>query len=186
MDQPRIAERPGTSAEDEIRSLLERARRGDPAAVPALRRALEAHPEIWRACGDLAAHARDAWIGLAAGPDLVLKESLARQADSIRAGLAGPAPSPLEALLVDRVVACWVQLAYSDAAAAQMGEVSIKQAEHARKRQDSAHRRYVTAIGALATVRKLLGVADDATDSSGARPSAAYDARGEIRVGLAR
>jgi hypothetical protein len=39
---------------------------------------------------------------------------------------------------------------------AQAGNESIRQADFARKRQDAAHRRYLTSIGALATIRKLL------------------------------
>ena len=44
--------------EDEVRELLERARGGDPATLPALREALDGRPGLWRAYGDLAAHAR--------------------------------------------------------------------------------------------------------------------------------
>ncbi len=83
----------------------------------------------------------------------------------MRAEVAGPSPSPLESLQAGRVVACWVQVAYCDAAATRVGDASVKQAEHARKRQDSAHRRYVTAIGALATVRKLVGAAGSPSDA---------------------
>ena len=35
--------------------------------------------------------------------------------------------------------------------------MSIHQANHLIRRQDSAHRRYLTAVGALATARRLLG-----------------------------
>ena len=36
--------------------------------------------------------------------------------------------------------------------------MSIHQADHLIRRQDSAHRRYVTTVGALATARRLLGL----------------------------
>jgi hypothetical protein len=72
---------------------------------------------------------------------------------------AGPTPSPLESLLIERIAACWIQIGHADAAAAQSRDVSIQQANFVRKRQDSAHRRYLTAVGALAMSRRLLGSA---------------------------
>jgi hypothetical protein len=140
----------------EVRTLLERGRRGDVDALPALRRVLDEHPGIWRHVGDLAAHAERSWIRLAAGPDLVMQESLIRKLAELKAELAGPAPTPLERLLVDRVAATWLQVHYCDAAAVQAGEVSVRQAELALKRQDRAHRRYLTALAALTTIRRLL------------------------------
>ena len=158
-DESRLTSWTGTpdEGEAEIRDLMERAKNGDPTELEALRRALDRHPEVWRAHGDLAAHARDAWIGLVAGPDLALAESLARRAAALQAELAGPDPSPLESLLAGRVVACWLQVGHADAAAAQVVGMTIAQADHVIRRQDSAHRRYLTAVGALATARRLLG-----------------------------
>jgi hypothetical protein len=143
--------------------LLERARGGDATELAALREALDSHPEIWRAFGDLAAHARDAWINLISGVDVVLKESLSRQIEALKGELAGPAPSPIETLLVERIAACWLQMGYTDAVAAGVENISIQQANYNRKRQDSAHRRYLTAVGALAMTRRLLGSAAEAT-----------------------
>src|SRR4051794_19956840 len=101
---PATADTPG---EAEVRALLERARGGDLGAVPALRRALDDHPEIWQAYGDLAAHARRSWVELIGGPDLTLKESLELKLAAMKDDLAGPDPTPLESLLVDRIAACW-------------------------------------------------------------------------------
>ena len=150
--------RPGAGGEDEIRALLERARRGDPEALPALRRRSTTTPRSGSAYGDLAMP-RPGRLDRAdrrAGPGA---EGVAGPPGPRRCGteLAGPDPSPLESLLVERIVACWLQVGYADAAVAQAGDVSIKQADFARKRQDSAHKRYLTAIGALAMVRKLIG-----------------------------
>jgi len=58
-----------------------------------------------------------------------------------------------------RLGACWLQVNYCDAVAALSRDVSIKQAELVVKRQDRAHRRYLTALGALATLRRLLPAA---------------------------
>ncbi len=130
-------------------TLLDRARRGDTDVLPELRDLLDAHPEIWQACGDLAAHAQKAWIDLAVGDDLVARESLERHVAALKAELAGPAPSATERLLIGRIAACWLQVHYADAAAAHTHDVSLKQAKFVLQRQDRAHRRYVQAIGTL-------------------------------------
>jgi hypothetical protein len=59
-------------------------------------------------------------------------------------------------LLVERVVACWLQVHYSDAAYAQMKGGGPAQHAAALRRQDSAQRRYLQAVKVLATVRRLL------------------------------
>jgi hypothetical protein len=153
---------------DELHELVARARAGDLEILPRLRAVLDEHAEVWQ-CGDIALIARDSWIALIAGQDLALKELLMRKAGALRAEVAGPDPSPLERLLVDRIVACWLQAHHADAMVAQAGGVSIRQAEFAGKRQDAAHRRYLTAIGALATTRKLLPAGIEARGV--ARPS---------------
>jgi hypothetical protein len=138
-----------------LRALAARAR-SDPSALPELRRALDLHPEIWRRVGDLAARAEQLWVELIAGPDVLAREALLHHLEALKVELAGPSPSPLERLLVERVAACWLQINHADAAAALARDVSIKQAEFAIKRQDRAHRRHLSAVAALATVRRLL------------------------------
>ena len=86
----------------------------------------------------------------------MLAEALDRKVEAMKNELGGPSPSPLERLLIERVAACWLQLNYADAVAAQARDVSLKQAELALRRQAKAHKCYLTAIGALATVRRLL------------------------------
>jgi hypothetical protein len=143
--------------EARIQSVLERARAGDREALPELRRILDERPGIWKHYGALAAHARNAWIGLISGADLALQESLDRQAEALKQELTGTDSSPLETLLIERIVACWLQMAFADLTAARAGEISLAQSNEIRKRQDSAHRRYITAVGALAMTRRLLG-----------------------------
>ncbi len=141
---------------DDLDALVIRARSGDAAILPQLRAFLDEHPAAWRHCGDLALQAQEAWINLIAGPDLLARESLSRQTAALRAELAGPAPSSLEKLLVARIVACWLQVHYSDASVAESAALSLRQASFAQKRQDAAHRRYMAALGGLALVRRLV------------------------------
>lgn len=161
MPDPDTDPMPPTPAVEALREAVERARRGDRDALPALRAALDEHPEVWEHYGDLAAHAGLAWIELTAGPDLALGEALGRKVAALKAELAGPAPTPLERLLAARVASNWVMLHHADAALAQAGEVSIRQADLAQKRQARAHRAYVASIAALATVRRLLPATPD-------------------------
>jgi hypothetical protein len=143
-----------------LQELVSQARKGDLEVLPQLRSVLEDHPEVWD-CGDIAIVAKESWIDLIAGHDLALKELLGRRAEKLRDDLAGPDPTPIERLLVDRIIACWLQVHHADAVVAQSPDMSPRQAEFARRRQDSAHRRYLTAIGALATIRKLLPASVD-------------------------
>jgi hypothetical protein len=146
----------GPPAVTEAWSLVGRARGGDASALPALRDLLDRRPDLWRHYGDLAEHAEVSWVAVAAGTDLMLAESLRRKAAEMRAELAGPAPTPLERLLADRAVACWLQVNYCDAAAARAGGASVRQAALASRRQESAQRRFLQAIGALAALRRLM------------------------------
>ncbi|QDV37427.1 hypothetical protein [Tautonia plasticadhaerens] len=139
-----------------LRELVGRARQGDPAALPLIRDVLEENPRIWIHLGDIAAHAERAWIELIAGDDPALGESLARRAEALKAELCGPDPTPLERLLAERVAACYLQLGYADASYARSQGCSLRQLEHAARRQDRAHRRFLTAVGALATAQRLL------------------------------
>ena len=148
------------SKQDEIlerlQQLVRRAEGGDETALPELRVALDANPWCWQRYGDLAQQSMAAWLQLIAGSNLLLLESARRKAEQLRAELAGPAPSPLERLLIERIVATWLQVHYSDASYAQLKGTNPAQHTAALQRQNSAQQRYLQAVKALATVRKLL------------------------------
>jgi hypothetical protein len=150
--------REGSALPAPLRELLQRAREGDYTVLPELKEALDADPTIWQTYGDLAFQARTAWLGLLAGKDLLLYQSVERKLDDQRAELAGPHPSPLEKLLVERVAACWLQTMYADALYAQARGPGATPGvlRELMKRQESSQRRYLAAIKQLALVRKLL------------------------------
>jgi len=158
--KPTAAEAPET---ERMRLLLEQAESGDRSVLPALEMLLDATPEVWRAYGDLARVAEDAWVELVAGPNVLLKESLRRKLAEMKSQmLSDPAASPLEQLLVERVGAGWLQTAFADAATAQTREkaLNLAQLEQQQRRQERANKNYLAAIRTLATVRKLLATAD--------------------------
>jgi hypothetical protein len=145
-----------TETLERLQTLVKRAEQGDESALPTLRAALDTNPWIWERYGDLAQQSQAAWLQLIAGPNLLLRESVERKAEQLRSELTGPGPSPLEKLLVERVIACWLQVQYADAAYAQQTSPSPGQHTAALKRQAGSHQRYLHSIKTLATVRKLL------------------------------
>jgi hypothetical protein len=173
MVQKDVETATGRDHAEELRRVLERAEQGDHTVLPVLRKLLDANPQAWQSWGDLAMQAEVAWVTLAAGPNLVLKESLTRKLAALRAELAGSTPTPLVRLLVDRVVITWVQVHHADAISAQAKErnLSLTQLDHLQKRQERAQRGHLAAIKALATVQRLLPpVVDRRQDDEAARP----------------
>ncbi len=157
MNEPRASNELVPAALAGLQEVLERARRGDVAVLPELRETLEARPEIWKHCSDLAAIAERAWIALIAGPDLLVGESLMMRMGELRAELAGADPTPLERLAVERVVIAWLQAWYSDLAAAGSGDVPPKVAAFALLQRHGTRPRsdHLAALATLATIRRL-------------------------------
>ena len=141
-----------------LAELVERAQQGDLSVLPLLRDALVADPAVWQQYGDLAAQAQEAWLQLLAGTDYMLAESVRLKLGALRHELGAEGASPLEKLLIERIVACWLQTHYADALYAQargpQSTASVRQ--ELMKRQESSQRRYLAAIKQLALVRKLL------------------------------
>ena len=140
------------------RGLVERAEQGSKDALPAIREVLGDLPELsWRLV-NLAKTAEDSLIKeMTSDNDLLAREMLPLQLAAMREELAGPDPSPLERLLVERVVVCWLQLQHADIVYAQhMKNLTLKQRDHYQRWQDRQHNRYLSAIRTLAQVRKLL------------------------------
>ncbi len=143
-------------AAEDLNWLVQRARQGDETVLPQLREMLDTRPEIWEHFGNLAGHAREAWLRLISADDLALKESTARKVEDLMRELAGPEPTVVERLLAERAVLCWLQLNHADSLAAQALTKSPRVAEFWAKRQAGAHRRYLTSLAALVTLRRLL------------------------------
>jgi hypothetical protein len=140
----------------ELRELVGRAQQGDVTVLPRLKEFLDGHPEVWQELGDLARHAEEAMIRLVAGDNLFVGECIRRDLAALREELAGPSPSPLEHILVQRVVLCRLQAHAADLEAARLDQGVNPHGPHAQRRQDAAHKRLLAAVKQLAVVRKLL------------------------------
>jgi len=137
-------------------ALIRRAEAGDAAALAEVREKL---PRTWEAYADLVRHAEGAFLTLAAGENALLRAALTGRLSQLRAELAGPSPSPVERLLVERVVLCWLAMYYEDAQDAQQGAKapSWPASLNRQRRAEVAQRRFLAAVRTLETVRRLAG-----------------------------
>jgi hypothetical protein len=141
---------------DDLADLVRRAQEGDKSTLPELRRLLQEQEAVDLLGGDLARRLERLIVEKAAGKNLLFKEALTRKLELLRAELAGPNPTPVERLLVERVLCCWLQLHDDDLRLHQQeAKLTLAQGEYWHRCRDRAHKRYLSAIKALATVRKL-------------------------------
>lgn len=141
-------------ADQRARDVVKRARAGDRSALPELRELFDREPARYMAIGfgDVAQLARDREIRRVAKEDLVSIEAMRRKLDEMEAELAGPSPSPIEKLLAERAALCWFQVNSLDVFRPGDDAPGIERHE---SRRDRAHRRYLSALKTLATIRKL-------------------------------
>jgi hypothetical protein len=140
--------------------IIARILRGDETAVPEFREFLKTHPELVDGWATWPTEVLLKRIGAmtpvveppmlpAPGLPLFCQESLRFTMNEIREGLA-PKPSPIEKLLTERIVACWLQVYEADLRCALGSESAYD-----LHRQDRAHRRLLSACRTLATVCRL-------------------------------
>jgi len=157
-----VTKRRGKARADTISDLVVRAEcEGDTAALETLKKE---HPEALGnymvVLGDLRKATEDVLLDAFIGEDLpITRQGVELRLDELRDELAGPESSPLERLLIERIVISWVQANHADlvAATAMKGEAGLKERQHHLKVQDRATRRFLNACRTLAQVRKLLG-----------------------------
>jgi hypothetical protein len=100
-------------------------------------------------------------IDWAAGKDgnAKTKASLKEELRDVAAELTGPSPSPVERVLAETAATSWFAFRMSEAhyasGATSEGGMTIAQSEHAQRRTDRAHRRLMSTLKTLATVRRL-------------------------------
>lgn len=138
----------------DIDDLVTRAEKGDRSTLPAIRK-LFTDRIFLDIAGNLALQVQEAVIDSAGGQSLPFKEGIACKMKQLRGDLCGTNSSPLEKLLVERIVLCWLTLHDAEIRFARAKELTIRQATYWQDRIDRAHRRYLTAMKTLATVRKL-------------------------------
>ena len=135
---------------------------------------LDQAPELWREAGDLARVTESLWLQQIAGDNLFFKEAVSRQAKALRRELLGDAPTPLERLLVDRVVCTWMGLHYAESKhAGTMQEQTFQQGEYYQDRIVRYQRMHLAAVRALAQLRRVAITVARVVDSEGRQVDAA-------------
>jgi hypothetical protein len=140
----------------ELRDIVEAAHDGDERALSRVREVLKELPSLADIFADLANEAEQAFIKRVSGADPLIKEALPVKLKAMRGDLCGPSPSALEQLLVERIVACWLQLQHAEIVYARnLGNLSNPQSEYHQRRLDRLHRRYLSSLKSLAQIRKM-------------------------------
>ena len=150
---------------DEILTLVKQANAGDRSAADALGRALDKHPDIVTHVGDRTRHVRDTLVALVAGPDNLAEQiAVKKHVAALEAEVAGPTPNVLERLLAQRVALAWLHHTLLENSIALTMEQSVANpkmegAERSidchQKWLNHSHKRFLSAVKALAQVRKL-------------------------------
>src|SRR5215469_15562175 len=123
---------------EEMQRLILRAQEGDFTSLTELRALLDERRDLWQNVGDLAQHAELNIVRLAAGKDLFAQEAMRRKLAELKEDLAGPSPSQVEKLLVDRIGVCWLHVFHLEMEATHgLGSTNTPQAVYAQRRLDS-------------------------------------------------
>jgi ClpP class serine protease len=120
----------------------------------------EKTPEVVARCSDIARTYRRFLAKTASGKDPLVEEAFARQAEVLAAEVAGENASALEVLLAERIGSLWALTELQEALMSAYYGGNAKNVPPSyliqmAKLQESTNRRYLSAIKALAQVRKL-------------------------------
>jgi hypothetical protein len=158
--KPTLPTHPGPDAKpEELReykvAILRLAQEGNKETIPQLRKWLEDPDFVNRCGGNLWLTAQTELAKKFAGDNLPFREAIMKKGELLRNEIAGPNPSPIELLLVERVVACWTHMNYLETIYAENEKLKLEQGIYRQKVLDRVHGRYLSAIKALADVRRL-------------------------------
>jgi len=122
----------------------------------ALREQLDRLPQLWRLAGDMGEVAARRMIeGINGSPLTIESVKVGRLA--MRRELGYDAASPLEKMLIDHTVLCWLrlQLAEYNYTGVMSENHTLTLGEYWEKRLSGAQRRYLRACETLARIRRL-------------------------------
>ena len=131
--------------------VIERAEAGDPGARSALASALDQSPAFVAREGSFLRRAEQALLDATSAASWVLRETRRRTLEALLHGIAGPAPTPLEAALAHCVAMSLVEAEHLETLA-HRGRGADEALDRRRSR---AHARAMSAARTLATVRRL-------------------------------
>lgn len=136
--------------------LIELANQGNSKALELLRTRYNEKPEQARIYGCLAYSARESRLKQLIGDKLQgTTLSVREKMQELEKQIAGDNPTPLERLLAERIAMCWLDVQDHEHHYSQLGDAPLSKYEWHSQMLDRAHNRYLSAITALAKIRKL-------------------------------
>ena len=139
----------------EVNAVIRKAEGGDGPALAEVREMLARPGTINQFRGNVAREVLLLLVKSYAGNNAVVREATIEKLVELRAELSGSAPTALEKLLVERVLATWLHLHTLEAAYAGKESLSLAQGAYYQKVISAAQKRYLAAIKGLAEVRKF-------------------------------
>jgi hypothetical protein len=150
-----LAGDPAGPDREEFDALVERVEAGDAAAVKDLRKLLRAYPVIWDRLTDLPCQAEEAMLNLVAGTSPLLKASMRCRLDALREELGAQVASPLDRLVMERVVLTWLDVNITHIAHLLPRDRKAEE-KHWQQRHGRAQRRHLRAIELAAKLGKAV------------------------------
>jgi hypothetical protein len=137
--------------------LTQEADRGDKAALGQVLAIYQAAPDLWPSENVLDTNIELAIMKRLALPEnLHIKKVVEHQREVMRTSLLGPDPTPVDRMLVDRIIVNWLSTQLAELTL-QQSDGSVQRLEFLAKRADRAEQRLMRSLKTLATVRRLVG-----------------------------
>ena len=139
-----------------VRNLLA-AERGDTVAQSNLDSALIENPRLWKIIDTVENELAGGLIKSCFPESWLLQKAMSHRMETMREELLGDSPSPVDRLLVERICVCWLglQSAQLKSLGNAGGERSIATLDFYDRQLGAANKRYLAAIRALASIRRL-------------------------------
>jgi hypothetical protein len=149
---------------NELLDVLHNPGADEQSAWPRVQRLLKDRPEIVDHFGDIAKVAAENWLSLYARTSMLMKETTRLKMEAWKATLAGPHPSPLEVLLIEEAMVCWLQTHYFAVMYAQALQARASEAivDEICRRQDASRKSLAETLCHLAELRRMLAISDPA------------------------
>lgn len=145
----------------EVHEIALRAAEGDKTTVGDIQAILKGpkRAALLKACGNPAFYLRQNIIGQIAGQDLFVNHAISEAAEELEAELTPPDATPIDRLLAERVVVCW--LAVNNDERLELRNLSVELSPQMRellqRRVERANARFLASVKALETTQRLRG-----------------------------
>ena len=148
----------------DVRDLIKRTNKEKPTRADRdeLRRLLRENPRMWKWAGDVAARATNHVIATYSQGNAFIEESQQRAVELLREQYGYKDAPPLERMLIEQIIICWLRLNSLEVAHTSKTYEShtIEAGLYWDRRLTNVQRRFTRAVESLARVRKHLAAAE--------------------------